>query len=248
MSRGALFLACVFVLLAVAAAGSMNPCHGQRGKEGDGVKCERVVIPTNMCNACRMRPFRSNGEFVKCTNIYHIDTPECRTELIAYAQYNKHCDPVRARLVQNFSRRNIQSLDYFIYSICEQCCDCIPAGAREEQYEQRLLSGEDVALTRGNCPAHLGFDVCKALPRVKYFVSPGSDENHDDWPSGCHWKYGIAKQWLKSPFSKDWSSKSSAYVSPELQRLLRNMWDKAGCTAETVWKNCTSLERAQLRV
>jgi len=92
-----------------------------------------VTLPKNMCKTCQLKPVASNGNFKDCKSIYNLDAPACYNSLKEYVSLNP-CDTKRKQQVykmkngQNFWEKKIakEDLDYMVYSLCEQCCDCIP--------------------------------------------------------------------------------------------------------------------------
>lgn len=239
-------LACLATLAAQSNATSdVNPCHPRKGALGRGVTCEKVVMPNWLCSACTLRPFRSNGHFEDCANIYDLDSSSCQNQLKQYARKNKDCDPVRYKQVQDFNNTaNRMGLDYFVYSICEQCCDCVPFGAKRSQYKARLESNTLLNAARGNCPAHAFYDICKVWPKVRY-VSSISDSDNPKWMKTI---CPELTKWIKRPENVKWLPQSDVVIAPPIKNFFRRFFRVAKCGKRNIWKRCVDLEGAQKRL
>lgn len=236
----ALFLVAVLGL----AAANKNPCHDNKGAQGSGVTCEKVRLPAKLCSACKLKPPGPGGNFVNCKAIYDLDDPACRAALTNYSLMNRHCDPVRANQVKNFnSSSNKQGLDYFVYSVCEECCDCIPIGATSGQYNMRKMQGTLLSSHRGNCPAHAVYDICQIWPEVKFVSGLGSRDQF--WrPRICP----LLQQWLNSPQSQNWLSQSFVPMNPHIKYFLDRFGRVARCRNPSTWQRCHNLEDQQNRL
>lgn len=224
--------------------GMKNPCHPYKNQQGKNVGCEVISIPPSLCQSCRLRPFAANGNFNDCSNIYNLDTQTCRDSLVEYAALNP-CDTVRNNLVQNLnSGANIKSLDYFVYSVCEECCDCVPMGASVGQYMTRLAAGTLYKSNRGNCPAHAYYDICKVWPQVRYVKKPGEvTPDLSSWPKMCP----ESKIWRDTPSGQNWYNKAEVSVQPPFAQFLERFVESS-CGGADVWNDCTKLEAAQNRL
>lgn len=236
------FLALIFGL---AQGQGKFPCHGNKDVLG-AHGCSSVTLPTNLCSACPLKAVADNGDFVNCGQIYDLDAAGCKSALQTYVAANP-CDTKRAAQVSGWSGFDKESLDYFVYSVCEQCCDCIPLGTQEWQYESLLgqHSDADPALykpNRGNCPAHAFYDVCKIYPNIKYMKAPGGPD-HPDWPNACP----LLDSWFYSGASTNWLNQNTELSFP-VQRFLNNMNVANQCKAESVWKSCWDMEKKQNRL
>lgn len=225
---------------------SRNPCHPGRSSSALGTDCEFIRLPLELCRDCRLNGYDSRGILNRCDAIYNINAPKCKAGLQKYVRLNP-CDTIRKKHVQNFKSRDSQfGLDYFTYSICEECCDCIPRGARANQYNSRLKrKGRQglISLVRGNCPAHAYYDVCRVWPNVRDVVRPGQPFKKNR-PKICP----IIQRWFFSPNSKNWSSNDNTRMDGRIKEFLRILNAAAGCEKEAVWKMCIGLETAQNRV
>ncbi len=95
-------------------------------------------------------------------------------------------------------------VDYFLYSVCEQCCDCVPMGANSVLYPQYLARHTAAnptlySATRGNCPAHAEYDICMVAPKVTHFTSIGdpADPAFDAWPEACPPAQAVGPVWRR---------------------------------------------------
>lgn len=225
----------------------MNPCHRDKEGQGRGVSCEKVIFPRWLCANCRLKPPASNGNFQDCRSIYDIKAPKCQHYLKVYAEKNKKCDPVRFKQVQNFNdERNVEGLDYFVYSMCEQCCDCVPRGAKDEQYSKRRQSGGLMDAQRGNCVAHAFYDICKVLPKIRYLVDPG-----DKFTMKSTYKPFMCPQfttWMRRKGNGNWIYSDNHYIDPPISRFFNNFFSVVNCRNKKVWQSCTDLEGKQGRL
>ncbi len=142
------------------------PCHANRRALG-AWGCQSATLPYGLCKACPIKPVKPNGDFKDCKSIFNLDAPQCLPKLKQYVQLNP-CDKQRKNQVQQWTtskqpwikKQAKQKLDYFIYALCEECCDCIPKSSlhvpwwKAKQNENLLYTSK-----RGNCPAHAHFDV-----------------------------------------------------------------------------------------
>lgn len=239
------FLKTLILALSVAfAIASRNPCHESKGSNGAGVTCEKVRLPPKLCGACKLKPPGPGGNFVNCKAIYDLDDPACKLQLENYARMNRHCDPVRSRQVENFSNpANKMGLDYFVYSVCEECCDCIPIGAKVSQYDDRKKNNTLYSSRRGNCPAHAAYDICLIWPNVK-FVSGAKSKDQFWRPKICP----LLRSWLNSPQSNNWLEKSFVPMDNRILEFLNRFGRVARCGNRDTWMRCHGLEEAQKRV
>lgn len=240
LSMTALLLAVVFTL----ATADQNPCHDNKSANGAGVTCEKVRLPPKLCGACKLKPSGPGGNFVNCKAIYDLDSAECQKQLKNYARLNSHCDPVRAKQVKNFKNvANKQGLDYFVYSVCEECCDCIPRGSKLAQFAQRKKDNKLFSSSRGNCPAHAVYDICQIWPKVKFVA--GKNTKDQFWrPEICP----LLREWLNSPQSSNWFSASFVPMNPRIKEFLNIFGNVARCRSRDTWERCHGLEDAQKRL
>lgn len=241
-----LFSSCINVVL----GNPRNPCHPGRRYLGEGNTCKVYRVPPRLCRKCMLNETNINptGKFLDCTNIYNIIDPECRVELQRYAKWNK-CDALRNQQVAAFEE-NIVPLDYFVYSICEECCDCVSTGAKESQYwrrrrDQTLFQTAE----RPNCGTHAAADMCSVWPNVRAVVNWYNElpsyEEVEALPEVCP----ILKTWRQLRIQSDSLSEEERNTVPEeAQPFLKNFTRIARCSARPVWQACIRLESSQSRI
>lgn len=241
-------LLAVAVLSGAAAMSSVNPCHPLKGRQGRDVTCSHVRLPPRLCRKCKLRPPKANGEFADCTNIYKLNKG-CKDTLQEYAKLNEQCDPVRAAQVKKFSDpANKMGLDYFIYSVCEQCCDCVPRGSVVEDFRDRRINGTLLSVYRGNCPAHAHYDICKVWPKVRsvgYYTGPGTGEAPKQAGVEVCPRF---KKWIERPANSRWVREEKLKVGGNLARFLNQLMVAGECAKGGVWKPCVGLEGKQKRL
>lgn len=229
-----------------------HPCHSIRNVAFMGAQdCECVRIPNNLCRKCRLKPYASNGDFRNCEDIYDVKDAECLEELQKYSKMNP-CDTKRKEHLKMMKKSNIyrKAIDYFVYAVCEECCDCIPDGARSSEYNERRDTGMK-ALTleeRGNCPAHAHYDLCKVWPSVRHVETESAvaDCSAADMkkPIICPQIY----DWFQSDAALGWVHNNNVEINPDITKFLRNFNRVARCRAPETWKMCTDMEVAQGRI
>lgn len=220
-----------------------SACHPNKN-QGTGVTCRKVLLPPELCTSCKLRPFYvGSGKFKDCSAIYDIDDPKCRAQLNRYAWWNSKCDPVRSRQVRDYSNiHNRQGLDFFLYSVCEQCCDCMPVGAQENQYVMRLKQNNLFLYSRGNCPAHILFDVCRIWPRVKFVSVPGMQDQYH-LPEICP----ILRTFVNQQ-RQGFIQRTNVHLSSLAVNFIDRYMRSAQCGDREIWKTCVRLERAQKKL
>lgn len=244
-SSSAAILAATLILGIASAESGKNPCHPNRRVESLGVPCEGIYLPPRMCDKCQLSSYDSKGIFDDCTAIYKIAEPACKAELERYSELNQ-CDTVRKAQLDNFDDpANRKALDYFVYSVCEECCDCIPRGARSDQYDERKTATPQTltSLVRGNCPAHAHYDICRIWPEIRHITKPGGTLRLG-LPKACP----LIREWFFSPASKGWFSQDNTNINFKVRRFLRIFNSVARCRRRSTWQRCTDLEVAQNRI
>lgn len=197
-----------------------------------------------MCKACPLNTPQDDGQFKQCNNIFNLDAPGCKAKLEEYVASNP-CDTVRAQLVSEWSMQSKNRLDYFAYSLCEQCCDNVPKGAKLEEYSWRN-NGDDMklwSLTRGNGPAHFHYDICAIFPNFKSWILPWSGDNSGR-PKLCP----QLQSWLDSPASANWVQNANAEMSQDITTAIGDSMWAMQCHNYEVWSRCLDLESKQKRV
>lgn len=232
----------------IAAAQSFFPCHPSKSNYNYDVTCSRVELPPQLCQRCPLRPSAPDGRFEDCSRIYDTENDVCHAAIQEYVDLNAHCDPIRSDALPKMLKGNDaakQVIDYFLYSICEQCCDCIPMGTEKSDYMTLAHSHSASAPAlwaedRGNCPAHSHFDVCKNFPHVTYFAKPG-DPAREGLPKGCD----MLRDWQRGPESSEWETNPKTNIVPELQDFLRGLLDAVDCADFAIWGKCYDMENKQ---
>eukprot|EP00177_Eucheuma_denticulatum_P000654 GFKZ01001171.1.p1 GENE.GFKZ01001171.1~~GFKZ01001171.1.p1 ORF type:complete len:247 (-),score=0.08 GFKZ01001171.1:384-1124(-) len=242
--RKALLPVFVISCLTTLALCQRNPCHPNRNVETLGsFGCKNFTLPRGMCNPCEFRGFDSRGNLNDCAAIYNIDAQPCKSRIGEYVRLNP-CDTIRARQWRDFDNpANKMALDYFMYSICEECCDCIPDGSTVAQYDARRLSGNLISLTRGNCPAHAHFDICRIWPDVETITIEGMPPRRG-LPKICP----MIRNWIESPAGRDWGGNNNVNINANITRFLRIFNRFARCRNRATWQRCIGLESSQGRI
>lgn len=155
------------------------------------------AIPQGTCSACPLdianvefhpRGSRANksgcnkGDFINCGRMFKIDSAECKSALYTWAR-DTECDAVLPSVLKTYYEDNPgngyneekdragQVLDRYVYSVCEQCCDCIPCSEETNTLDPKIAD-EDLVdfidVYRHNCPLHWVYDVCGVYPDIKY--------------------------------------------------------------------------------
>lgn len=218
------------------------PCHIKKWDQGSKVTCEGVLVPRRLCVQCGLKAVKKNGNFVNCKSMHNVDTEKCRAELRKYWKANPR-DWKRKQQTERWNAGDKEGLDYFVYSICEQCCDCIPKGSKIGILNRLKSQGKLYTHKRGNCPAQARYDVCKVLPHVRY-ISPIGGSNHTGWPKICP----LLTQWKTSGRSENWLQNRNAAMSPAIVTFLYKMNQANSCSSVPVWNKCVGMETKQKRI
>lgn len=229
------------LLTTVFGGGPSNfPCPGPKAPHAKGVSCQVIKLPPNLCASCPLKAPLQNGQFKDCAAIYDTKKGSCLPAMRQYAKANP-CDPVRNQAIKDIDAgKNLNKaygfLDYFLYSVCEQCCDCIPIGA----------SGANLGAwftTRGNCPAHAYYDICKVAPKFKYFIKTGQSApgNLGSLPFACN----ELNKWANSPNFNNWLRNPKTSISNPLSNALGSVLHATSCSSQSIWNKCFNLESKQ---
>lgn len=217
--------------------------------------CTTPRIPWNLCTACQLKPFNGTGNNVTFSgqinrfDIYNISTPYCKSAMQRYVRENP-CDVRRAAALAKMdtSESAYKVMAYFLYSVCELCCDCIPIGAREDEYWRRRLTGNLVSIFRGNCPAHFFYDTCKIWPESRQILNSRDKPYRYALNEKSEW-CGHFKTWQFSNYSKNWLRNNNVKgMTWLMRRAMNQMMHRAKCKQRTQWINCLRMEKAQRRV
>lgn len=211
------------------------------------LNCTDVKIPPKMCPLCHLRPFDNKGEFNTSygKDIIAYETPECMEQIKEYVRLNP-CDDKRAKYLaqlktSSFARNRIAQ---FLYSICEQCCDCVPFGAKVDEYEERKMNDTLYHLTRGNCPAHFHYDICKMFPDVRRLIPP-------TWKVRGHLTpvCPLVAEWITTDDATWWAGNPDVKeLSPRILFSLKLAIRHSTCSNRRVWQDCVRMESAQGRI
>lgn len=227
-----------------------NPCHPARRHMGADNSCRVYRVPPRMCKACTLNETNigPTGKFANCSSIYNIATEGCRSQLELYAKWNQ-CDKLRNRQVRSFED-NIVPLDYFVYSVCEECCDCVTVGAKQGQFWSRRRQGTLFQhQDRVNCGTHAAADICAVWPNVRavvnWYSELPSEAELDALPNICP----ILKTWRVQRQSPSHLEQEERDHVPEAALpFLKNYTRVARCHNRPVWQSCIRLESKQSRI
>jgi len=241
------FLVCACRL----ARGGANPCHKNSNKSKPS-GCEQIRIPWGMCKACPIAPIVSNpvggqevGDFVDCTRTYDLSSSQCQAKIQRYVDVNS-CDTARSDALNNYLHSSDpgvvedsrQILDYFVYSICEQGCDCIPQ-------ENATRQNRTAEVRRGNCQAHAYYDICRILPDIKLIKRVGTSSGDvTSLPKACD----LLTDWFNSPASQGWAGQAYTAIEPSVTYFLERAVEAVQLSSWKVWNECFNLESAQGRI
>lgn len=194
-----------------------------------------------------MREHDAKGNFLNNKDIYDLEVPACRSAIAEYVSLNP-CDTPRATQFANLENvDHRRRMGFFMYAICESCCDCIPIGSREGEYDDRKAGVDGkklIQVRRGNCAAHMFYDVCAVWPRIKSVSAPGGKV--ESWR---HQVCPLVRKWEASDASADWMTTALLKgVDKRILRFLHHFNVHGKCRSKKVWNECVKLEFAQGRV
>ncbi|PXF46231.1 Protein qua-1 [Gracilariopsis chorda] len=234
---------CVSLFHALHAK-SFFPCHSTKASVHNDVKCTSVKLPPRLCGLCPLRPTLQDGSFDVCDRIYDTTSPACMSAMRTYVNDNE-CDARRRealdRLEKNGDEDARSEIDYFLYSVCEQCCDCVPMGVKQGDFAQlsKAHSASSPTLwsaTRGNCPAHARYDVCKVLPSIATFTADKS-KTKPICPS--------LNKWINTPAAEDWQTNPEVTLAADIEQFLNGMLVATHCGDAQIWNSCQQMEFKQ---
>lgn len=226
----------------IAAQGTV-PCHINRNFMV-APACTHITLPPTLCASCSRARLSRDHQYKNCRQVYNIHCRTCRNSLKFFIKLNP-CDNIRRAQVEGWSAFDKLSLDYFVYSICEQCCQCIVKGlnknnsksiTNEHTGEKQVLHND----IRGSCVAHAFYDICNIYPNVKYFTLP-SGSRHTDWPPVCPLLY----RWFQSSTSYNWINEDNVQIEEEMKQFLNNINVANQCKLKSVWGQCSSIEEIE---
>lgn len=131
---------------------SRTPCHPNfsvKAEPGE-LGCDQISLPPGFCSSCPIGDFDELGQFYNCWETMKVDEPQCIAAMQEYVDLNP-CDQTRANSLNDMltgtgeiAQLGRLRMDWFMFSICGQGCDCIPTVNAE-----RETPAFDFA--RGNC-------------------------------------------------------------------------------------------------
>ena len=196
--------AVLFVSGLVAAEGvsGKDPCHPRDVRSETGTTCEQIALPPGICSACPVGVFDSGGAFADCTSTMSL-TNSCIDAMQLYVD-NNPCDTNRAQWLGTYRTADPNSvayeearqrLDWFLFSVCEQGCDCLP----QEQADRNTRM---IDVGRGHCQAHAYYHICTLMPDIRLLrILDGSgDQDVSSLPRACDY----VRAWFNSPESDGW--------------------------------------------
>jgi hypothetical protein len=234
-----------------------SPCHAWDIKHRPSPTCETITIPAGFCQVCGVNAtITSTGEYMDCTVASGFTNAALKLNQRCLAMIQKYvtgnpCDIERSNAVNLYESVNLtkretgrQVLDNFVYSTCENGCDCIPqVNAKPWQ----LIAD----IHRGNCQAHALSDICRHYPNIKLIRGEGTaDDDVASLPAVCP----LLLDWRNN--SGDWRNirdKPHTTVVPQVEYFLHRLIEAEELLTGTLltnvlWKQCLHLEVAQGRV
>jgi hypothetical protein len=128
-------------------------------------------------------------------------------------------------------------MDYFVYSICENACDCIPQIDASPTVPA-------ISIERGNCQAHAYWDVCRILPNIKVIKS-----SNQTWPGGSEsWQEvcPLLSSWIATDDGQHFPNVAYTDVHPDVTTFFRAYMDALQILTDSVlYGNCLMLETSQ---
>lgn len=271
MTRLGRLVASLYVLGLVLGVESQGkkPCHV---KDTDPKKnetkamyfsapsCKSVTLPPKLCSACRLRlnGITQKGNFKDCSSIYNLQAPGCKEQLEKYVT-NNSCDRKRATQVRNWTPKSRKKLDFFVYALCEECCDCIPTSAEQDEFVMRKAAHaneksdeEDKLFTplRGNCVSHARFDICTLFPNITSIVAEGVKpirESERMCDKLKKYIRNLRRTTSQSPIDFD-TLPEMPMLGGKIKRFLININNANQCKRRQVWERCVILEKRQGRI
>jgi hypothetical protein len=245
--------------------GSSNPCYNRPKTQPSAKLCEDVVLPSGFCTKCGVGlAIHSDGIYKNCLYTSDVEllngtvNMECLDIMEDYVSMNP-CDEQRRsglrqyrsmlglpNILRRLRTKSRQTLDSFVYSMCEVACDCVP------QYNA-TIENRTIDVHRGNCQGHALADVCQLFPNIK--VVRGQNGNTT-----------IAAQTLDlstispaCPNLQDWRDKHPGQwfdltptpVDVVSHKFLDGLMEATEITtsaSDKLWRSCLTLESTQKRI
>lgn len=215
-----------------------STCHN---KKHPAEGCSSLKIPVGLCGRCHLGKLNHDGSFEQCDEAFDIDD-DCVDALNEYVNLNE-CDWQRREALDFFTSDPSvvwaqHKLDFFLYAICEEGCDCIPQSGAD-------INQPEYDVHRGNCPAHAYYDICKLFPNIKLIHLMGTENDTGGLPDACP----LLKDWLNSPASNNWLQNPDVELTGELEYFLERLSDATEvATDPVVWEYCFDVESKAGRI
>jgi hypothetical protein len=244
--------------------GSSNPCFNHKKTQPSAKACEEIVLPSGLCDKCGVgTELRSDGSYQNCLYTSDVELQsgkvnmECLDMIEKFVELNP-CDKERASGLQryrsmlwlpNILRRlrtdSRQTLDSFVYGVCESSCDCIP------QYNVSLQT-RSVDFHRGNCQGHVFYDVCQLYPNIKVIRAPNGNtsialtSDLSTIPPVCPY----LQEW-RTTHPGEWFDLTPTTVDPVSNNFLGGLTEATEIMtshSDKHWRTCIQLESTQHRI
>jgi hypothetical protein len=246
--------------------GSPNPCYHRKRTQPSAELCKDVTLPNGFCDTCGVNSdVHSDGSYGNCLYASDVETMDgtinmaCLDMMDLYVNMNP-CDTQRASGLSEFRNmlwlphsvrrlrtKSRQTLDSFVYAVCEAACDCIP------QYNASLsLDERAYDVHRGNCQGHLFHDVCQVYPNIK--VIRGGNGS-----SAIAQISDISTISPVCPYISDWRANNPGEwfnltpttVDPISHAFIDGLIEATEIISSTngnLWRSCYALESKQHRI
>jgi hypothetical protein len=230
------------------------PCQTSSNKAKSSA-CEKVTLPTGFCHACGVNaPLTSAGNYVNCKYTSGFETIATQTNQQCLALFENYvstnpCDTARSTALNLFRSAvaatredGRQQIDYFVYAVCENGCDCIP----QVNVNPSVLS---IDPHRGNCQAHTYYDICRIFPQIKLVRGAATvDGDVTRLPAVCP----LITSWFRQD-GANFRSKPYTPVVPAVEYFVNRLVEAeeliAGSASTNVlWNECLTVELAQKRI
>jgi hypothetical protein len=131
-------------------------------------------------------------------------------------------------------------LDFFVYAVCENACDCIPQ-------TDASPTVPEISIERGNCQAHAHYDVCRILPNIKVIKSSNNEwpEGSESWQEVCP----LLSNWISTDDGKNFPNVAKTTVHPDVDTFFMEFMDANQLLSDpSVYRRCLVLETSQDRI
>lgn len=239
--------------------GSIKPCYIRDLTQPSADECESIVIPTGFCETCGIsKAVTKIGKYDNCLYTSGVETIDgvvnlaCLDKMQQYVNMNP-CDTPRANGLKEYrsqlslpkyARRlrtnSRQTMDSFVYAICELACDCVPQDA---DIQKRAFD-----VQRGNCQGHALYDVCQVYPNIKIIQGEKNatlvqDTDLAAIPAVCPY----IREW-RAEHPGSWFSLTPTSVDPIVNTFLTGTIDATEMVTssnDTLWQQCVYVESRQ---